>query len=70
MADVVWVLTYDAKVPADFEATRCKWFLRNSSDEIILEGGLTVSRSGDDLKAMDVYPDEIAGQPTTGQIRC
>ena len=72
MADVVWVVTYDAKpsTASTPEPLECTWFMRNRDNEIVRQGLVEITRAGDDLKAGDGYPDEIPGQPVKAELSC
>lgn len=73
VADVVWVLTYDARWVGEAEpgGARCVWRMRNADELTIVQGVVQIGEEPvDDAKAGDVYPDEIPGQPVTGTITC
>jgi hypothetical protein len=73
VAEVYWILTFDAEwtgsgVPIPI---RCKWTMDNASGSTIIQGGVEIHvLHGKHLTAGDVYPDEIPGQPVTGEITC
>ena len=72
VADVVWVVTYDARARTEEtpEPLECTWFMFNRDDEIVRQGLVEVTRTGNDLKAGDGYPDEIPGQPVKAEMSC
>jgi hypothetical protein len=71
--DVYWVLVYDAEWTGSGTpvAVRCRWAMANDSGVTLARGAVFIrTLHGRNLTAGEVHPDEIPGQPVSGEITC